>query len=87
MISQYRMLLDMFENPAYSIDLPIDNSSILIMQSQDDKSWDHDAQAAFRQTYPNAQVRLFEAGGHLRELKDEIEHIETVRHFLELKSA
>jgi pimeloyl-ACP methyl ester carboxylesterase len=87
MISQYRTLLDMFENPTYGIDRPIDNSSILIMQSQDDKSWDPDAQEAFRQTYPNAQVRLFDAGGHLRELRDEIEHIAIVRHFLELESA
>lgn len=87
MMSQYRMLLEMFENPTYGIDRPIDNSSILIMQSQDDESWDRNAQAVFRQTYPNARIQLFEEGGHLRELRDENKHIETVRHFLELESA
>ncbi len=80
------MLLEMFENPTYGIDRPIDNSSILIMQSQDDRSWDCNAQAAFRQTYPNAHIQLFEEGGHLREIKDETEHITIVRHFLELES-
>ncbi|NJO97274.1 MAG: alpha/beta hydrolase [Pleurocapsa sp. CRU_1_2] len=37
-MSQYRMILEMFENPTYGIDRQIDNSSILIMQSQDDES-------------------------------------------------
>ena len=86
-MSQYRMLLEMFENPTYGIDRPIDNSSILIMQSEDDKSWDRNAQTVFRQTYPNAHIQLFGEGGHLRELRDENEHIATVRHFLELESA
>lgn len=87
MISQYRLLLEMFENPSYGTDRPIDNSSILIMQSQDDENWNHDEQSAFRQTYPNARIQLFEEGGHLREIRDENKHIATVRHFLELASA
>lgn len=87
MISQYRLLLEMFENPSYGIDRPIGNSSILIMQSQDDENWNHNEQSAFRQTYPNARIQLFEEGGHLREIRDENKHIATVRHFLELESA
>lgn len=87
MMSQYRMLLEMFENSSYGIDQPIYDSSILIMQSQDDNSWDRNSQAAFRQTYPNAHIQLFEEGGHLRELRDENKHIATVRHFLELEPA
>jgi hypothetical protein len=35
---EYQILLEMFENPSYGIDQPIDNSSILIIQSQDDES-------------------------------------------------
>lgn len=87
MISQYRLLLEMFENPSYGTDQPINNSSILIMQSQDDENWNHNEQSAFRQTYPNARIQLFEEGGHLREIRDENKHIATVRHFLELESA
>lgn len=87
MISQYRLLLEMFENPSYGTDQPIGNSSILIMQSQDDENWNHNEQSAFRQTYPNARIQLFEEGGHLREIRDENKHIVTVRHFLELESA
>lgn len=87
MISQYRLLLEMFENPSYGTDQPIGNSSILIMQSQDDENWNHNEQSAFRQTYPNARVQLFEEGGHLREIRDENKHIATIRHFLELESA
>jgi pimeloyl-ACP methyl ester carboxylesterase len=86
-MSQYRLLLEMFENPSYSINQPINNSSILIMQSQDDENWNHNEQEAFRQTYPNAHIQLFEEGGHLREIRDENKHITTVRHFLELESA
>jgi hypothetical protein len=87
MMSQYRMLLEMFENPIYRIDQPISNASILIMQSEDDESWDCNAQVVFRQAYPNAHIQLFEKGGHLRELRDENKHIATVRHSLELESA
>ncbi|MEM8504390.1 MAG: alpha/beta hydrolase [Cyanobacteria bacterium P01_D01_bin.1] len=87
MMSQYRLLLDMFENPSYDINQPIDNSSIFIMQSQDDENWNHNEQSAFRQTYPNARIQLFEEGGHLREIRDENKHIAIVRHFLELASA
>jgi pimeloyl-ACP methyl ester carboxylesterase len=87
MISQYRLLLEIFENPSYGTDQPINNSSILIMQSQDDENWNHNEQSAFRQTYPNARIQLFEEGGHLREIRDENKHIATVRHFLELESA
>jgi pimeloyl-ACP methyl ester carboxylesterase len=86
-MSQYRLLLEMFENPSYGINQPIYNSSILIMQSQDDESWNHNEQEAFRQTYPNAHIQLFEEGGHLREIRDENKHIATVRHFLELEPA
>jgi pimeloyl-ACP methyl ester carboxylesterase len=86
-ISQYRLLLEMFKNPSHGINQPIYNSSILIMQSQDDENWNHNEQEAFRQTYPNAHIQLFEEGGHLREIRDENKHIATVRHFLELESA
>jgi pimeloyl-ACP methyl ester carboxylesterase len=86
-MSQYRLLLEMFENPSYGINQPIHNSSILIMQSQDDENWNHNEQEAFRQTYPNAHIQLFEEGGHLREIRDEDKHIAIVRHFLELESA
>jgi pimeloyl-ACP methyl ester carboxylesterase len=82
-INQYRMILEMFENSSrYGLEDPISKSSVLIMQSQDDASFDRTAQAAFRQTYPNAHIRLFEEGGHLREIRDEEEHIATIYQFL-----
>jgi hypothetical protein len=39
-------------------------------------------QNAFRQTYPNAHMHVFESGGHLREITHQDEYPELVRKFL-----
>jgi pimeloyl-ACP methyl ester carboxylesterase len=86
LISQYRLLLNVFENSSYGLERTIDSSAVLIIQTQDDTSFDNNEQAAFRQTYPNAHIQLFEEGGHIRGTKHQAEHIAIVRQFLESES-
>jgi pimeloyl-ACP methyl ester carboxylesterase len=87
LIAQYQMVVDLFENSSYDLDIKIDNSSILIIETQDDASIDRDEQAALRQTYPNAKIHLFETGGHLREITHRDEYDAIIREFLELDAA
>jgi pimeloyl-ACP methyl ester carboxylesterase len=82
LIGHYQMVVDMFENSNYNLKQEIDSSKILIIETQDEKSLDPSEQNAFRQTYPNAHIHLFESGGHLREITHQDEYPEIIREFL-----
>jgi pimeloyl-ACP methyl ester carboxylesterase len=82
LISQYQMVIDMFENSSYNLHHKIDNSSILLIETQDDASIDRAEQSAFRETYPNAQIYLFKSGGHLREITHRDEYDAIIHKFI-----
>ena len=82
LVGHYRMVVDIFENSKYNLKQEIDSSAILIIETQDEESLDRSEQAAFRKTYPNAHIHLFESGGHLREITHQDEYPKIVREFL-----
>jgi pimeloyl-ACP methyl ester carboxylesterase len=82
LISHYQMVVDMFENSNYNLEQEIDRSDILIIETQNEESLDLSEQIAFRKTYPNAHIHLFESGGHLREITHQDEYHKIVREFL-----
>jgi pimeloyl-ACP methyl ester carboxylesterase len=82
LIGHYQMVVDLFENFNYNLKQEIDSSNILIVETQDEKSLDLSEQTAFRKTYPNANIHLFESGGHLREITHQDEYPEMIRKFL-----
>lgn len=66
LMSQFRIMEDMFENcEAYGIYEPVKGRNVLILQAKDDTGFEPGEQTALRQTYPHASVHLFEEGGHL----------------------
>jgi pimeloyl-ACP methyl ester carboxylesterase len=82
LIGHYQMVVDMFENPSYHLGKENESSAVLIIETQDEESLDLSEQTAFRQTYPNAHIHLFETGGHLREITHRDEYNEIIRDFL-----
>lgn len=66
LMGQFRLLADLFEHPEiYNLNKPVRDHDVLILQAKDDTGFDPDEQAALRWAYPEAQVHLFEEGGHL----------------------
>lgn len=66
MMGQFRLIPDMAR---YAEELglftPVERpGKVLILQAGDDRGFTQDEQAALRNTYPGAQVKLFESGGH-----------------------
>lgn len=85
LLSQFRIMEDMFENPgAYGVYEPIKDSDVLILQANDDTGFEPDEQAALRQTYPDATVHLFEKGGHLMRATHRSEYDAVLHGFLEV---
>jgi pimeloyl-ACP methyl ester carboxylesterase len=82
LIGHYQMVVDMFENSSYHLEKENESSAVLIIETQDEESLDLSEQTAFRQTYPNAHIHLFETGGHLREITHGDEYNEIIRDFL-----
>jgi homoserine acetyltransferase len=83
LMSQYQMTINMFENSnTYQLDQSITNNNVLIFQAKDDQSFDLDEQATLRQTYPNANVHLFEEGGHAAVLKHQEEYYKVLLGFM-----
>jgi pimeloyl-ACP methyl ester carboxylesterase len=82
LVGHYQMVVDIFENTNYNLEQAIESSAILIIETQDEESLDRSEQAAFRQTYPNAQIHLFASGGHLREITNKDEYPAIVREFI-----
>lgn len=82
LISHYQMVINIFENPDYNLEQEIDVSTVLIIETQDEKSLDFSEQVAFRQTYSNAHINYFESGGHLREITHQDEYPAIIREFL-----
>lgn len=83
LMSQYQMLVDLFENAStYNIDESVSSHCVLILQAKDDKGFDRSEQESLRLTYPNANVHLFEEGGHLAGMKQGIEYDEILYRFL-----
>jgi pimeloyl-ACP methyl ester carboxylesterase len=82
LIGQHQMVVDIFENSNYNLEQEIESFDVLIIETQDEESLDRSEQTAFRQTYPNAQIHLFESGGHLREITHQDEYPVIIREFL-----
>jgi pimeloyl-ACP methyl ester carboxylesterase len=85
LMSQFRIMEDMFENSAaYAVYQPVEGRNVLILQAKDDTGFEPSEQAALRQTYPHAATHLFEAGGHLMRATHRSEYDAVLREFLEL---
>jgi len=87
LLGQFQLMGDLVENPdLYRVHEPVERpGQVLILQAQDDTGFAPDEQAALRDTYPGAQVHLFESGGHLAGLSQRQEFEDVRKNFL-LKS-
>jgi pimeloyl-ACP methyl ester carboxylesterase len=84
LVSQFRILEDMFENTeAYGVYQPVKGKAVLILQAKDDTGFEPGEQTALRQTYPHASVHLFEEGGHLTRTAHRSEYDAILHEFLE----
>jgi pimeloyl-ACP methyl ester carboxylesterase len=82
LMSQYRMMLDMFENPSYNLSKQLEVNCVLIFQGENDTGFNRNEQAAFRQTYPNANIHIFAEAGHFAGITYEDEQNKIIREFL-----
>jgi len=85
LISQFRIMEDMFENAAaHGVYEPIKDRNVLILQAKDDTGFEPGEQAALRQTYLHTSVHLFEEGGHLTRTAHRSEYDALLHVFLKL---
>ncbi len=83
LMSQFKILEDLFENPVeYRTYAPLQSQNVLILQTKDDTGFALDEQAALRQTYPNARSHLFAQGGHLARATQRDEYDAVLQAFL-----
>jgi pimeloyl-ACP methyl ester carboxylesterase len=64
--AQFELMIDLIDHgDSYGLGEPVERpDDVLIMQARDDRGFDPEEQAALRETYPGAQARVFDAGGH-----------------------
>jgi len=84
LIGQFELMADMVDHAAaYRVYEPVERPGrVLILQAKDDTGFAPDEQAALRDTYPGAQVHIFESGGHLAGLTQRAEFESLRRAFL-----
>lgn len=66
LLGQLELMADLIDNAdTYDVYEPIERpGQVLIMQAKDDTGFKPDEQAALRETYPGAQIEIFDRGGH-----------------------
>ena len=87
LMSQFSLYADIFENcDEYQTYEPIENIDTLIIQAQDDQGFEPEELKELRNTYPQAEIKLFEQGGHVLNNISKAEKYAIIRKFLEQQS-